>query len=855
MKECPACHRCFPEQVNHCPQDGDLLKFLIQGDTTLDGRYLLEQKLGQGGMGMVFKARHVFLKTQHAVKIILPDLVGNDPSLTTRFRQEAMAAAAIRHQNTVHVTDYGVVNGTTPFLVMEYIEGRSLHEVLVQQGRLPGRVAVEIMLAVCAGVSAAHRRDIFHRDLKPLNILLKQGEPPSEGVKVLDFGLAKIKSGELLGSFVAAQTQGMMGSPYYMAPEQWGDDDVDARSDIYSLGVILYQMLAGEVPFRGNSVPAIMKKHLSDAPQPLGERGVEVPEPLARAVSRSLEKEPALRYQTVEELSADLRAALEELGGGLAQEVGARTVPPSRAETVGLESGQGAAAATGDQRAEAARLGTNLVGRDGRTTPLEALSEQQPGSVTVADPSALSDGTPAGPAAEPPHTRGISDTARQHAAERTSAFQAGAAEHAGVADGAATQHFAGEALTEPLTSRAAEEEGRRRAEAVAVAEQEARARVLAEQEERARREAQARAQADEEETRINAAAATRARTTSAPPVNTPATPAAPTAPAAPARSRTMLYMMGGLAAVAMMVGMAAVVLYMRADDGTDANTNVNASAAGNTNAGAAGGTNAGSPANVNAGGGAVEKTRPDLVALPGGRFDMGVAEVPPLTDELRSTRPAYLLWVYAQWPAHSVPAGPFRIDRTEVTNAEYAEFVGETGHAPPPDIWDGPRPKQGEERLPVANVTFEDARAFAAWRSRRDGVEYRLPTEVEWEYAARGGDSSRLYPWGATWAEGGANVGSAGARAVGSFPRGRTPQGVEDMIGNVWEWTSTEAAMYPRNDRTTLQPADRGKLVVRGGSYKSRPDGDEPISATARRWYARDFRDPVLGFRLVRAEP
>src|SRR5438270_3885855 len=119
MKECPACHRCFQDQVNHCPSDGERLKFLIPLDTVLDERYLLERKLGQGGMGLVFKAHHKFIKTQHAIKVILPDLVGNDPSLTARFRQEAMAAAAIRHPNTVSVTDYGILNDTTPYLVME----------------------------------------------------------------------------------------------------------------------------------------------------------------------------------------------------------------------------------------------------------------------------------------------------------------------------------------------------------------------------------------------------------------------------------------------------------------------------------------------------------------------------------------------------------------------------------------------------------------------------------------------------------------------------------------------------------------------------------------------------------------
>src|SRR5215210_7696834 len=242
MKECPACHRCFADQVNHCPSDGDRLKFLINLDTTLDERYLLERKLGQGGMGLVFKAQHKFIKTQHAIKVILP------------------------------------------YLVMEFVEGRSLHDLLAEQKRLSPEAAVEIMLAVCAGVAAAHRQGIVHRDLKPLNIMLRPGVPPGETLKVLDFGLAKIKSGELLGSFVAAQTQGMMGSPFYMAPEQWGDELPDRRADIYSLGVILYQMLSGDVPFKGVSIPSIMNKHLTATPPSLAERGVPVPQEVEEAV-------------------------------------------------------------------------------------------------------------------------------------------------------------------------------------------------------------------------------------------------------------------------------------------------------------------------------------------------------------------------------------------------------------------------------------------------------------------------------------------------------------------------------------------------------------------------------------------
>ena len=139
MKECPACRRCFPDDINHCPQDGDATTQSLLGEPILDARYQLERRLGQGGMGVVFQARHIFLKTSHAIKVILPDLVGNDPMLVTRFRQEALAAAAIRHPNIIAVTDFGVVRGTMPFLVMEFVKGKSLQELLAEEGPMPPR--------------------------------------------------------------------------------------------------------------------------------------------------------------------------------------------------------------------------------------------------------------------------------------------------------------------------------------------------------------------------------------------------------------------------------------------------------------------------------------------------------------------------------------------------------------------------------------------------------------------------------------------------------------------------------------------------------------------------------------------
>src|SRR2546421_3527604 len=687
MKECPACHRCFQDQVNHCPTDGERLKFLIPLDTVLDERYLLERKLGQGGMGLVFKAHHKFIKTQHAIKIILPDLVGNDPSLTARFRQEAMAAAAIRHPNTVSVTDYGILNDTTPYLVMEFVEGISLHDLLTQQKRLPAAEAVEIMLAVCAGVAAAHRQGIVHRDLKPLTIMLRPGEPPAESVKVLDFGLAKIKSGELLGSLVAAQTQGMMGSPFYMAPEQWHDEEIDVRADIYSLGVILYQMLAGDVPFKGKSIPSIMNMHLNTAPVPLSERAVEVPEALERAVQHALEKDPARRPQSVGEFAAELRAALPELeGAGVAREPGVQTVHIGPVDTMGFSDKKGfETGAQDDSSPDVLKTVASTPDALG-TNALEEGQPQKFGMQTVADSSLAPGDDRIAPRA--------SDTSRQKPAKTFG-------------------HFAsGDALTEPLPAvadtqraeevrrRAQEEEEQRRREDELRLQREVEDRLRLEAEERRRREAEEMARRNAEERERREAEERQRRE-------------------AKKRWRVVPIALGAVVALALLAGLGVPAYYViRHSGGTNVNVNRNSNVNANTNRNANTNTNVNANTNRNSNAGA-HRTTPDLVELPGGTFKMGRDDVPPMTDELKARRAAYLLWMYNQWPAHSVNVGPFAIDRTEVTNAEYAEFVKDTGQKPPPGILEGNRPTAGEERLPATNVSSDDPRAVPPWRSRR----------------------------------------------------------------------------------------------------------------------------------------
>src|SRR6266852_3254164 len=330
MRECPTCRNCYPDDVNNCPDHGVEMSTSIGGEPILDGRYQLEKRLGQGGMGVVYKARHIFLKTAHAIKIILPDLVGNDPNLVTRFRQEALAAAAIRHQNIIAVTDFGVVRDTMPCLVMEFIQGKSLQDIMAEEGAMSPLRAFDLMQPICGGIAAAHRQNIVHRDLKPLNVMIQDDMPISEGVKILDFGLAKIKSGELLGSFIAAQTTGLMGSPFYMAPEQWSDDPPDARADIYSLGVMLFQMLCGEVPFKGSSIPAIMKKHLTLEVPSLASKGIDVPPQLEAAIRHALEKEPQYRTESADEFVGELRAAMATASATLKRTGETSEIDPSK---------------------------------------------------------------------------------------------------------------------------------------------------------------------------------------------------------------------------------------------------------------------------------------------------------------------------------------------------------------------------------------------------------------------------------------------------------------------------------------------------------------------------------------------
>ena len=224
----------------------------------------------------------------------------------------------------------------------------------------------------------------------------------------------------------------------------------------------------------------------------------------------------------------------------------------------------------------------------------------------------------------------------------------------------------------------------------------------------------------------------------------------------------------------------------------------------------------------------------DLVAIGGGSFLMGRASGPP-----------------QETPAHPISVQPFQMDRTEVSNTEYADFVSQTNHAPP-SHWAGNKAPFGQELWPVVNVSYDDAKAFADWRSKRDKVTYRLPTEEEWEYAARNGEQGDLYPWGPNWKENVAVLKEATPAAVGSRPEGRNKWGVADLIGNVWEWTASKASVYPGNS-ATVPPEVQNWVAIRGGCYVSDPGrSDKPVTACMRDFVPPSTKNTLLGFRLVR---
>jgi serine/threonine protein kinase len=282
---------------------------------TLDDKYRIEARLGIGGMGTVYRARHLLIDRAVAVKVLSPRFVEDDAA-QMRFRREAKAAGRLQHQNAVAVTDFGQTAEGYVYIVMELLEGHTLRDVLAKEAPLDTARAVALMLQTSAAVAAAHEAGIIHRDLKPANIFIVHNSELPAVVKVLDFGIAKLATETLEEDEAHTLTQvgAMIGTPRYMSPEQCDGAELTPAADVYSLGVILYEMLTGIVPFSGSTPLAIAMKHTSEVPRPPREFVTSIPVTLEAVVLHALEKTPEKRPADAAEFRRELLATAERLG-------------------------------------------------------------------------------------------------------------------------------------------------------------------------------------------------------------------------------------------------------------------------------------------------------------------------------------------------------------------------------------------------------------------------------------------------------------------------------------------------------------------------------------------------------------
>ena len=325
MKYCLTCNEKFDDSISFCPRDGEVLEedpTSVVG-TVLDGQYQIESILGKGGMGAVYRARHILLGDRVAIKLLPPEMRSNTEWLR-RFQREGQAARRFRHPNAVTVYDLRTSSDGTIYLVMEYVEGHTIDAELKKRGRFSPADALAVLDPIMSVLNAAHAMGVVHRDLKPENIMI--GKPSTGGppvVKLLDLGIAKLREvagAEKTGTTALTMAGQMLGTPYYMSPEQWGElpadgnSEIDGRADIYSLGIVFYELVAGRRPFGGLTLLELRREHVSVVPKSLRDLDASVPEGFSRAIARAIAKDRSQRQATADELEHELRSALAAEG-------------------------------------------------------------------------------------------------------------------------------------------------------------------------------------------------------------------------------------------------------------------------------------------------------------------------------------------------------------------------------------------------------------------------------------------------------------------------------------------------------------------------------------------------------------
>jgi serine/threonine protein kinase len=308
MKYCSTCHKTYPTDYNVCPGDQTALQSAheLQPGMIIRNKYEILDRIGVGGMGVVYRARHLTFNEMCAIKIVNDGIAG-DTNFLQRFQKEAVVTRKLRHPNAVRVDDFDYTEDGRPFIVMELVQGKNIGEILQEEGPFRVPRAVRIATQVARALGVAHKLGVVHRDIKPGNILLTTDEQGQETAKVLDFGIAKLR--EVAGDANAGMTMtGMVvGTPLYMSPEQFmgkkAGEEIDGRTDLYSLGVVLYQMVTAQLPFEGDTLYSLMMQHVEGTVRPPHELVPElhIPESLSRVILKSIDKAREQRFQTAEE--------------------------------------------------------------------------------------------------------------------------------------------------------------------------------------------------------------------------------------------------------------------------------------------------------------------------------------------------------------------------------------------------------------------------------------------------------------------------------------------------------------------------------------------------------------------------
>ncbi|MBI4748863.1 MAG: SUMF1/EgtB/PvdO family nonheme iron enzyme [Acidobacteria bacterium] len=713
--------------------------------TVFDGKYQILAKLGEGGMGAVYRAHHVHMDVDVAIKFLHHNLT-EDPSILERFKREARAAVRINHPNATAVMDFGVLPDNTAYLVMEYLEGESLRDRIYRH-TMTAAEAIEILSEACAAVDAAHKRGVIHRDLKPDNIFLKREADGKELVKVLDFGIAKLRDkGE--PSHASLTEAGMLiGTPHYMSPEQCHGLELDSRSDVYSLGVIAYELLSGELPFNAPTSLGIVLKHINEEPRPLYIVNPNIPRELEKVVLRALSKRPDNRPSTA---------------GQFAQELEAACAGNDVVSTANLE-GEGIA------------FHTSML-----SSP--ALVEEDRAETT--DAPAIQTSLMSSPLG-----------------------------HAETSDAISVWHTQDGVPRETIANRAAPVKIQEKPRTVPREES---GTLIASSSSLAKAEAYVPATAKPQ--LIEHSGGTLKMGAPHQPPRSPVGSISSADVPVPNPISTIFSIRNIAIATIMFVALVTGVLMVL-------------------------------PSSVLLKPAATITPEPppqppkfvlpeNMVEIKGGTFMMG-----------RNPGPGVPL---DETPAHQVSVKDFAIGKYEVTCKEYAEFIKDSGY-PAPSNWKDNRYAPGEENLPVTNVSWEDATKYCEWLAKKTGLSYRLPTEAEWEYAARS-DDQRIYPWGNTFYTDNANTFELSLKRpleINSPKHAddKSAFGVLGMAGNVSEWAATDYSPYPQSKAPPDPNLGKRQLkITRGSNFWGVKTN---ATTTYRQWDQPTVRQPYIGFRLV----